>query len=254
MAEESGTKEIIHRDFAGAQVRDSTFNGASFRDSDLRGVVIRASWVEGMRVDGAHGEVEQVFVNGVDVSPYVASELDRLHPERVAVRSMVTAADHVAVWEQVQALWEETLQRGAAVRDESVLGDWSLSQTVRHLVFADDSWTGQMLLGGEPWHPWGLPNTDYPADRVVPDLGIDISVDVPWDDLLALHRERRARFEALLAGFSDADYATTRTGIPGPAWGEETHTVADCVGTLIREHSEHRRFVERDLGMLLEEG
>lgn len=243
--------DIRNRDLAGVQVRDSTFNGASFRDSDLRGVVIRASWVEGMRVDGAHGEVEQVFVNGIDVSPYVASELDRLHPERVAVRSMVTAADHVSVWAQVQALWDETLSRGAAVRDESVRGDWSMPQTVRHLVFADDSWTGQMLLGGDPWHPWGLPNTDYPADRVVPDLGIDIAVEVAYDELLALHHGRRARFTEIVAGLSDADYATTRTGTPGPAWGEETHTVAHCVDTLIREYSEHRRFVERDLAELL---
>ena len=48
--------------------------------------------------------------------------------------------------------------------DVSVDEEWSLSETVRHLVFADDCWTGQMLLGGEPFHPWGLPNTDYPAD------------------------------------------------------------------------------------------
>jgi hypothetical protein len=47
--------------------------------------------------------------------------------------------------------------------------------TIRHLVFADDCWTGQMLLGGQPFHPWGLPNTDYPADRVSADLGIDLS-------------------------------------------------------------------------------
>ncbi len=243
-------EEIRGRDLAGVQVNDSTFNGASFRDSDLRGVTIRASWTDGMRIDGLHGEVEQVFVNGIDVSPYVASELDRLHPERVAVRSMETAADRVMVWARLESLWDETLARGASVRDESVRGEWSLAQTVRHLVFADDCWTGQMLLGGESFHPWGLPNTDYPFDRIVPDLGIDVSVEVPWDELVALHRARRARFGALLAGLSDADLDSSRVGTPAPAWGEETHTVADCVDTLLREHTEHRRFVERDLATL----
>ena len=189
-------EEIRGRDFAGVQVHESTFNGASFRDSDLRGVMIRASWVEGMRVDGVHGEVEQVFVNGIDVSPYVASELDRLHPERVAVRSMTTAADRVAVWAQLEALWDETLERGAtgARRERArgvVAGRHRATPGLRRRL-----WTGQMLLGGEPFHPWGLPNTDYPFDRVVPDLGIDVSVSVPFDELVALHRARRARFGA----------------------------------------------------------
>jgi hypothetical protein len=243
-------EEIRGRDLAGVQVHESTFNGASFRDSDLRGVTIRASWVEGMHVDGIHGEVEQVFVNGIDVSPYVTSELDHLFPERVAVRSVRTAADRVAVWARLESLWDDTLARGASVRDERVGGEWSLAETVRHLVFADDSWTGQMLLGGERFHPWGLPNTDYPADRVVADLGIDLSVVVPFDELVALHRARRARFRTLLAGLSDADLELPRTGTPAPAWGEETHTVADCVDTLLREHTEHRRYVERDLAVL----
>lgn len=243
-------EEIRGRDFAGVQVHDSTFNGASFRDSDLRGVLIRASWVDGMRVDGIHGEVEQVFVNGIDVSSYVAGELDRLFPERVAVRSMATAADRVAVWARLESLWDETLERGAAVRDVRVRGEWSLAETVRHLVFADDAWTGQMLLGGEPFHPWGLPNTDYPADRVSDDLGIDVAVTVPYDELLTLHRSRRARFGSCLAGLTDAELASSRTGTPAPAWGVETHTVADCVDTLLREHTEHRRFVERDLAFL----
>jgi len=243
--------EKIHgRDFAGAQVSESTFNGASFRESDLRGVTIRASWVEGMRVDGLHGEVEQVFVNDIDVSPYVASELDRLFPERIALRSMATAADRVAVWARLGELWDETLSRGSAVRNVSVSGEWSLSDTVRHLVFADDCWTGQMLLGGEAFHPWGLPNTDYPADRVGPDLGIDVTVDVPYDDLVSLHRKRRSRFAELLSGLTDDGLSALRTGAPAPAWGEETHSVADCVDTLLREHSEHRRFVERDLASL----
>ncbi len=243
-------EEIRGRDFAGAQVSESTFNGATFRESDLRGVTIRASWVEGIQVDGLHGAVEQVFVNGIDVSPYVMSELDRLFPERVGLRAMSTASDRVAMWAQLAQLWDETLMRGSAVRDTRVAGEWSLSDTLRHLVFADDCWTGQMLLGGEPFHPWGLPNSDYPADRVGPDLGIDVTVDVPFDELMSLHRARRSRFAQLLEGLTDAGLTDPRTGMPAPAWGEETHSVGDCVDTVLREHSEHRRFVERDLATL----
>ncbi|MCW2834119.1 MAG: pentapeptide repeat protein, partial [Nocardioides sp.] len=107
-------EKIRGKDFVGAWFHGSTFIGASFRDSDLRGVTIRASWVEGMRVDGVHGEVEQVFVNGIDVSPYVTSELDRLFPERVAVRSVPTAADRRTVWARLDERWDETIARGSA--------------------------------------------------------------------------------------------------------------------------------------------
>jgi hypothetical protein len=54
---------------------------------------------------------------------------------------------------------------------------------------------------------------------------------VPFDELVSLHRERRGRFGELLAGLRDADLESARTGTPAPAWGEETHTVADCVDT-----------------------
>jgi hypothetical protein len=201
-------EKIRGKDFVGAWFHGSTFIGASFRDSDLRGVTIRASWVEGMRVDGVHGEVEQVFVNGIDVSPYVTSELDRLFPERVAVRSVPTAADRRTVWARLDERWDETIARGSARHDAYVGGEWSLKDTVRYLVFAHDCWRGQMLLDGGPFQR-GLPNTDL---------------------------------------------TTERTGTPAPAWGEETHTVANCVDTLMREHSEHRRFIERDLARILEEG
>ena len=37
-------------------------------------------------------------------------------------------------------------------------------------------------------------------------------------------------------------------GTPVPAWGEETHDVGECLGVVLEEHCEHRRFAERDLG------
>lgn len=38
-------------------------------------------------------------------------------------------------------------------------GEWSLVETLRHLKFAMDNWFTLPILGGENFHPIGLPNT-----------------------------------------------------------------------------------------------
>lgn len=47
----------------------------------------------------------------------------------------------------------------------SVDGEWSFSQTLRHLVFATDIWLGRAILGSDDFHPLGL----EPVDDVVAD-------------------------------------------------------------------------------------
>jgi hypothetical protein len=42
----------------------------------------------------------------------------------------------------------------------------------------------------------------------------------------------------------------TRTATPVAAWGEETHSVGECLRVVLEEHVEHRRFAERDLAVL----
>ena len=42
---------------------------------------------------------------------------------------------------------------------ESVGGEWSFVDTLRHLVFAMDKWFTTPILGDEEFHPIGLPNT-----------------------------------------------------------------------------------------------
>jgi hypothetical protein len=41
--------------------------------------------------------------------------------------------------------------------EASVAGEWSLAETLRHLVLATDLWVGQAVLRAErPFHPLGL--------------------------------------------------------------------------------------------------
>ena len=59
----------------------------------------------------------------------------------------------------------------AGTVDESVDGEWSFAQTLRHLVMATDMWLRGAILGVEqPFHPIGQPNVEYETD------GDDMSV------------------------------------------------------------------------------
>ena len=144
-------------------------SGAVFRDCDLSGARITSSMVDDLRVDGFDGAAGSVVVDGVDVSAYVAAELDRRFPERVQVREAGTADELRAAWATVQGLWEQTLaeasSRPEAELHEQVGGEWSFVETLRHLVFAVDCWVGRMLAEVEhPFDPLGVPPTDL--DRV----------------------------------------------------------------------------------------
>ncbi|MEH0820975.1 MULTISPECIES: DinB family protein [unclassified Micromonospora] len=119
-----------------------------------------------------------MVVDDVDVTAFVAAELDRRHPERLQVRAMRTADDYRAMWDALERLWSDTLARAEqlpeAVRHERADDEWSFAETLRHLIFAIDVWVGRMLLGEEkPYHRLGLPPTDYSRQDAA-ELGIDL--------------------------------------------------------------------------------
>ena len=57
--------------------------GAVFRDVDLSGAKFIDAFMPGVSISGFVGGLT---VNGVEVWPLIEAELDRLHPERVALR------------------------------------------------------------------------------------------------------------------------------------------------------------------------
>ena len=65
-------------------------------------------------------------------------------------------------WDVVERLWGETVERARRLDPEllheSVDGEWSFIETLRHLVFATDSWIRRAILGDpSPWDPLDLP-------------------------------------------------------------------------------------------------
>ena len=62
---------------------DADLSGALFREVDLTGARMYGVVLSNADIDGA---IDGLRVNGVEVAPLIEAELDRLHPERLALR------------------------------------------------------------------------------------------------------------------------------------------------------------------------
>lgn len=227
-------------DLAGAVFWGADMRGARFRDVDLTGASISHAWLVDVDIDAL---VDRVLINGVDVTAYV-NERDPWYP----LRTMLRPADPVGMretWSVLQREWDATLD---AVRDlpdaathQSVDDEWSIVQTVRHLVFAMDKWVTAPVLG-RPFAPIGLPNTgsiDFPFP------GIDRESSPSLADAVAVRADRSAQFAELLD-------SSTPEGLEQPVDVMENgpHPVRECIFTVFEEEFWHLRYARRDLARL----
>jgi len=236
-------------DLRGAELRDVDLAGARFRGVDLSGVVMRG--VELVDVD-VHGEIWNLTINGVDIGPLVNAELDRRHPDRAKMRPEDPAGFREA-WEVVERLWADTVERARrldpALLHESVDGEWSFIETLRHLVFATDSWVRRAMLGEpSPWDPLDLPWDEMPDTPGVPR---DRDVRPSLDRVLELRRDRMATVREVVDGLTDESLQGETTPVEGPGWPESrSYPVRECLLCILNEEWEHRLYAERDLDAL----
>ncbi|MFD4676151.1 DinB family protein [Lentzea sp. NPDC058450] len=152
-----------------------------------------------------------------------------------------------AEWQAVEAAWAQAVERVETMppgtRDVSVNGEWSFAQTVRHLVMATDTWLGRAILGREePYHPLGLPNSEYETDGH--DMTVFVSGTPPYDEVLRARADRAAMVRDFLATVTEADLAVPRANPWAPAYPE---TTLSCLHTILEEEQEHLRYATRDL-------
>jgi uncharacterized protein YjbI with pentapeptide repeats len=243
--------DLSDRDLSGSRFVSVDFSGSTFRNVALKGVVMRDVEIADTDISG---DIEGLTVNGVDVGPLVDAELDRRHPERTKLRPTDVAGFREA-WEILGGLWGQTVEKARrlepALLHESVDGEWSFVETLRHLAFATDSWVDRAILGNpSPWHP-----LDLPWDTMTPTPG------VPWDrdarpsldEALALRSDRQDGVRRLLADLTDARLAADTDPVDGPGWppAGETFPVGTCLRIVLNEEWWHRRYAERDLDALL---
>jgi hypothetical protein len=236
-------------DLSGSQFWLSDLSGTRFREVDLHGAVLRGVELCDVEIDGL---IKNVTINGVDIGPLIEAELDRRDPDRAKMRP-ADPAGFRAAWDILGRRWEQTVERARRLPPErlheSVDGEWSFTETLRHLAFATDSWVGRAILGDPaPWDPLGLPWDGMPDTPGVPR---DRDARPSLDTVLALRETRRAMVRDVLAGLTDESLAAHTTPVDGPGWPPpESFPVKKCLLIVLNEEWEHRLFAERDLAAL----
>jgi hypothetical protein len=241
MTDDSGT-----RDFEGATFVRTSFTGATLRYCDVSGVVMRSVDVDGLDIDSHDLFMGSLLVNGVDVVPLVEAELNRRFPGRELQKAQTPEGLREG-WVAVQAAWAATVaDTPPELVDAHVPDEWSLAQTLRHLVLATDTWLRGAILGIEqPFHEIGQIFTG------AAEMGFDTSifrVDAPaYDEVLEVRAERQQMVTDFLATVTPEVLAEERDDPWGFDWKP---TVGDCVRVILEEEWAHLRYVRRDLALL----
>jgi hypothetical protein len=150
-----------------------------------------------------------------------------------------------ATWAALEGEWDMTLAMARRLPEtalhESVNGEWSFVETLRHLVFAMDKWFTAPVLGAG-FHPIGLPNSgsvDFPWPDLDPGLALSVS------EALAVRADRSARFRDFLETVETADL-----GRPIDVLENGVNPLQECLFTVFEEEFWHNRYARRDLELL----
>lgn len=199
------------------------------------------------------GYVANLVVNGIAVMPLVESELDRQLPVRRRIRSD-DPDDLRSAWSELASAWDKTVERARALtpaqQHQQANGEWSVVQTMRHLVFVVDAWLSRAVLGEPmPYHPAGqLPEfMDGAAE-----MGIDTGATPSFDDVARLWHDRRRLVADYLATATAADLTRACEPYEGPLWPpiEPETAPVRCVRVVLDESLAHLQFARRDLDIV----
>jgi len=235
-------------DLQAAEFTDVNLQGARFVGADLSGVVMRGVDIAGADIDAPWllEGTSSLHVNGVDVTSYVESELNRRFPGRDQRRA--TDPDGLrAAWATLERTWAVTVDRVAAMPegavDVSVAGEWSFAQTLRHLVMATDTWLGRAILEVEqPYHPLALVDSGTLGDGF--DTSVLSTVTPSYAEVLDARADRVAMVRGFLAAVTPEDLAVARKNPHEPEYPE---TTLSCLHVILEEEWEHHRYAVRDL-------
>ncbi len=241
MTRYSGTEE-----FEGATFVRTSFKGATMISSDVSGVTMRSMDVGGLNIDSHDLFFGSLIVNGVDVVPLVDAELNRQFPGRELQKAQ-TPDGIRDCWVAVQAAWATTVTNTPLeLVDAHVEDEWSMAQTLRHLVLVTDAWLrGGVMKMEQPFHEIGQ------IFSGAAEMGFDMAifqVDTPaFEDVLAVRADRQRLVTEFLASATPELLAEERDN---PWGGGDWHpTVGDCVRVILEEGWAHLRYIRRDLAL-----
>src|SRR3954468_277652 len=251
--------EFIEEDLSGSRFADADLSDCEFRRVNLRRALIHGAGMDGVVMRGVElvdvridGFIRNLSIHGVDVTAYVSAELDKGDPDRGKLRP-TDAAGFREAWAVVERRWDETVERARGFPPEqlheSVDGEWSFIETLRHLVFATDAWVRRGILGDPaPWDPLDLPWDQMPD---TPGIPRDRQVRPSLDEVLTLRRDRMDGVRTLIDSLTDESLAADTEPVEGPGWPPtRSFPVKECLGVVLNEEWSHRQFAERDLDVL----
>ena len=237
-------------EFRGARFSHADLSGAKMHDVDLSGARI----TDAMLIDTElSGMIAGLKVNGVYIAPLVEAELDRLHPERVPMRA-TTPEGLREGWAAVEAMWQSTIEMAQRLPESTlhqrVDDEWSLVETLRHLIFASDAWFGRAVLGeDDPYHPFGLVPAFLAAGAAK--LGLDEHAAPSFADVLDVRAGRMARIREYLATVDEALLLAPRCRNDADGYPPTSEdTVLDCLHIVMDEEWWHHQYATRDLATL----
>lgn len=224
------------------------FSGARLYAPNLEGARLIDAWLRNAELSGV---IDGLRVNGVEVGPLIAAELDRRFPERVQLRA-TDPAGLSSAWALVEDRWRRTLARARTLPEarlyERVDEEWSFVETLRHLLFATDSWFGRMVRQRpRPYHPWGVAPSFL---RDGSPFGLEVGASPSLDEVLAVRQGRMQEVRDAIATLTPAELGRRCVPPADPGYPTEPATVLSCLHVLMDEEWEHSRYAERDLEKL----
>lgn len=232
--------------FDDRDLSDSTFWGvqfhrARFRDADFSGSSFFHVFLKNVSIDG---EIKNLLINGVDVTEYV-NQHDRWWPLRNNL-SPDTREGVVESWTALSLEWSKLLGLVSTLRpsvvNQSVDGEWTLNQTLRHLIFAMDKWFMLPMLGAHTFSAIGLPNS---SSQARPWPGLDLSENPDFEKIIATRSDQHRRFGEFISEMQIGN-------LPESVSIEEGGNVPAlmCLHVVLEEEFEHLRYMIRDLALL----
>jgi hypothetical protein len=226
-------------DFSNRTTRNVDFSNARIVNANLTNASLE-------------GDIFGLKINGIEVAPLVNAELERRYPERKELFT-TTPEGMKHAYDIVFGLLDATFERARGLtevqRNERVDDEWSTVETIRHLIFAVDSWILRAVLGrDDPHHPIGLPFSEMdPSVRV----SCDPEARPTFEEALAVWKDREQIIRDVVDGLTpeELDRKIVLTGEGYPAAGLETQVIGP-LWTILEESWWHNRFMNRDLDVV----
>jgi len=161
-------------------------------------------------------------------------------------------------WTLIEQTWATTIERARTLPQDllavRVNGEWSFIETLRHLIFATDSWARRTIMSEtDAYYPAGLPH-DEAADEDGIDVrvwGIKVNVQPSLDEVLDVRAARMADVRQVVDSLEPADIDRVCAANPSPGHPEVTTIrVGECLGVVINEEWAHHGYAVRDLAAL----